>query len=74
MNKQQNEIREKRNILREIYGGMMSQADLGRELGMKPADATNWAREQGIGTLIGKRFKFETDMVAKVLVQRRGMI
>lgn len=69
-----NEIAEKRKILRGIYGGMMSAADLGKELGMKPDAARLWAREQGIGNMIGKRIKFETDQVAKIIVERRGMI
>lgn len=68
------EIREKRNILREIYGGMMSMADLGRELGMNPDDARNWATDLGICVQIGKRIKADTDMVAKTLVQKRGMV
>ena len=72
MTEQQAAIREKRNIMRDIYGGMMSQEALGRELGMKPEDAREWARAQGIGNRIGKRIKFETDMVAKVIVQQRG--
>ena len=68
-----NDIREKRNILRSLYGGMMSLSDLARELGMKPEDARAWADELGIGVQIGKRIKFESDMVAKIIVQRRGM-
>lgn len=66
-------IREKRAIMREIYGGMMSLCDLGRELGMKPENARIWAAEHGIGNLIGKRIKFETDQVAKIIVEGRGM-
>ena len=68
------EIREKRSILREIYGGMMTMADLGRELGTNPEDARKWAEERGLCTQIGKRIKAETDMVAKALVQIRGMV
>lgn len=67
------EIKEKHGILREIYGGMMSVADLSRELSMKPEDARAWASENGIGVQIGKRLKIETDMVAKIIVLRRGM-
>ena len=67
------ETKEKRGILRELYGGMMSLADLSRELGMRPEQAREWAREQEIGTMIGKRVKFETDQVAKILVLKRGM-
>lgn len=68
-----NDIREKRNILRDLYGGMMTIADLAQELNMKPEDAKAWAMENGLGVLIGKRVKVESDMVAKVIVQRRGM-
>lgn len=67
------EIRAKRNILREIYGGMMSANDLHRELGMEPEAASKLMLANGIGNRIGKRVKFETDMVAKFIVERRGM-
>ena len=69
-----NEIREKRNILRDLYGGMMTLSDLSRELGMKPEDAKVWAMEQGLCIQLGKRLKVETDMLAKFIVQRRGMV
>ena len=69
----QSEIRAKRNILREIYGGMMTSEDLHRELGMKPNDARQLMLENGIGHMIGNRIKFETDMVAKFIVERRGL-
>lgn len=67
-----NEIRQKRNIMREIYGGMMTAEDLHKELGMKPDAARQLMLENGIGMIIGKRIKFETDMVAKFIVERRG--
>lgn len=67
------QIQEKRNILRKIYGGMMSLADLSRELRMKDDAARKWAAEQGIGNLIGKRIKYDTDEVAKKIVEGRGM-
>ena len=54
-----NEIREKRNILRDLYGGMMTLSDLSRELGMKPEDAKVWAMEQGLCIQLGKRLKVE---------------
>lgn len=72
MTDEQSAIREKRNIMRAIYGGMMTQASLAKELGMKPEDAKEWARERGIGGVYGARIKFETDMVAKAIVQCRG--
>ena len=69
-----NDIREKRNILRDLYGGMMTLSDLSRELGMKPEDAKVWAIEQGLCVQLGKRLKVETDMLAKFIVRRRGMV
>lgn len=65
-------IREKRTILRDAYGGMMSLSDLSKELGMNSAGAKAWAAEQGVGVQIGRRVKFETDQIAKIIVQRRG--
>lgn len=73
MSSLQSEIREKRTILRGIYGGMMSLADLGRELGMKPEAARVWAQEKGIGNMVRSRLKIETDEVAKIIVMERGM-
>ena len=67
------DTKEKRGILRDLYGGMMSLADLSRELGMKPEQAREWARDNELGSQIGSRIKFETDQVAKVLVLKRGM-
>lgn len=68
-----NETREKRTILRELYGGMMSLTDLSRELGMRQEQARAWAEQEGLGSMIGKRVKYETDQVAKRLVMKRGM-
>jgi hypothetical protein len=66
------EIRQKRNIMREIYGGMMTAEDLHKELGMKPEAARQLMLDNGIGLVLGNRVKFETDMVAKFIVERRG--
>ena len=68
------EIEAKRKIMREIYGGMMTSEDLHMELDMNPADARDLMIANGIGQQIGKRIKFETDMVAKFIVERRGMV
>lgn len=68
------QIREKRNILREKYGGMMSLKQLTAELGMKdtrPAKA--WAAENGLGNRVGRYVKYESDMVARQIVLTRGM-
>ena len=69
----QSEIREKRNILRDLYGGTMTLGELTRELGMNHHDAKRWGMEQGLGILIGHRIKYDTDAVAKRIVQLRGM-
>lgn len=52
----------------------MTAEDLHKELGMKPEAARQLMLENGIGCLIGKRVKFETDMVAKFIVERRGFV
>lgn len=69
------EIREKRNILRQEYGGMMSPTDLMRELGYRsPQSMKRWTREVGLlGTKIGARVKYDTDSVARILVNMKGM-
>jgi uncharacterized protein YjcR len=74
MTELQCKVREKRNILREIYGGMMTLTDLAGELGMKRTDAKEWAREKKIGNLVGSRVKYETDEVARKIVEGRGMV
>lgn len=69
------EIKEKRNILRDRYGGMMTLADLKKELGYSdPKSAKNVVQALGIPpTIIGRFKKYDTDIVAKALVDRRGM-
>lgn len=66
-------ITEKRKIMREIYGGMMTLTDVARELGRNRDVARAWVRELGLGIQIGKRVYYETDEVAKAIVQARGM-
>lgn len=73
MTQLQIQIREKRSILREEYGGLMNMSELSRELNVKPETARQWAMEQGICIQIGKRIKADTDSVARILVQKRGM-
>ena len=73
MNALQISIQEKRNIMRKVYGGMMSLTDLSRELRMKPSAARDWAKDKGIGNQIGSRVKYETDEVARRIVEGRGM-
>ena len=69
------DIAEKRRLLRNIYGGLMTKADLAHELGYKDADsAAKWAREVGVEpVLIRGRKRYETDMVAATIVRHRGM-
>lgn len=70
-----NEIAEKRRTMRGIYGGMMTLVDLTRELGLKdPRAAKAWAAEHNIGNQIGRRVRYDTDTVAKILVMGRGMV
>lgn len=66
-------IAEKRKILRELYGGMMTLVDVANELGRSRDVARAWVRALGLGTQIGKRTYYETDEIAKAIVQGRGM-
>lgn len=70
------EIAEKRKILREEYGGMMTLTDLTKEFGYGSKTATIEAiRELDIpATKIGRMKRYETDLVAKRLVELRGMV
>lgn len=68
-----NDIAEKRRILRELYSGMMTLTDVAKELGVKRDVARAWVRSLGLGTQIGKRVYYETDEIAKAIVQGRGM-
>lgn len=67
------DIAEKRRILRDIYSGMMTLTDVAKELGVKRDVARAWVRSLGLGTQIGKRVYYETDEIAKAIVQARGM-
>lgn len=70
-----NEIAEKRRIMRSLYGGMMTLAELTRELGLKDTRAAKaWAAANGIGNQIGRWIKYDTDTVAKTIVLGRGMV
>jgi ribosomal protein L15E len=68
-------IGEKRRILRAEYGGMMTIEDLARELGYKSRKpAIIWTHEVGLeGTRIGHQKRFDTDIVAKILVDSYGI-
>ena len=69
------EVAEKRKILREQYGGMMSLENVKVELGYRSREsALAAAREMGLApTRIGKMKKYDTDQVARRLVELRGM-
>lgn len=66
-------VRKKADELYRRYGGMMTTTDLSKELGVNRDAAKAWARSEGIGNRIGKRIKYETDEVARRIVETRGM-
>lgn len=69
------EITEKRGILRGIYGGMMTLNEVMTELGYtSPVSARRAVQEMGIvPTQVGRMKRYETDLVAKRIVELRGM-
>lgn len=70
------EIAEKRKILREQYGGMMTLKDVQTEFGFNSHHSAQRAIDNmGIpATKVGGRKKYDTDSVAKRLVELRGMV
>lgn len=70
------EVDIKRKILRDIYGGMMTLAQLSQELGYSSNNSTKkWVREHALeGVRMGKSVRYETDQVARVIVDGRGMV
>lgn len=75
MTQLQAERREKREILRSIYGGMMTLTDLAHELGYSGQNAARrWVEENNVpATMIRSRKRYDTDVIARILVDRRGM-
>ena len=69
------EIKEKRNILRDRYGGMMSISDLMEEFGYKSEESARKAIQfMGVQpTKLGRAKRYDTDTVARRLVELRGM-
>lgn len=69
------EIREKRKILRDLYGGSMTNRQLMDELGIKSKDTLRRAvQEMRIPvTVVSGRNRYDTDEVARRLVQLRNM-
>lgn len=57
----------------ERYGGMMTVTDLAKELGTCREYAKKWGMEKGLGIMINSRIKFESRLVAKAIVNGRGM-
>lgn len=69
-------VAEKRRILRDEYGGMMTLVELGKELGYKCQKSTKaWVREHFLeGVQMGRGVRYETDLVARIIVDARGMV
>lgn len=71
------EIGEKRRLLHQRHGGIMSPTDVARKAGYypKPANGDRWAEEHEIPAIrMGPRKRgYETDLVARAIVQSRGM-
>ena len=63
------EIAEKRRLLYERHGGIMSPVDVAREMGYypKPSSGDRWAQEHDVPAVrLGARKRgYETDLVAK---------
>lgn len=66
-------IREKRNILRERYAGLMTLKQLSEEIGYKDVRfAKKWAQDVDLKMVqIGKSVRYDTDHLARILVDRR---
>ena len=56
------------------HGGMMSYTDIAKELGTSREIAKRWAIDNVPGTIIEKRTKYETRLVAKAIVDKRGFV
>lgn len=72
------EIAEKRRLLYERHGGIMSPVDVAREMGYcsRASIGDRWAQEHDVPAVrMGPRKRgYETDLVAKAIVQSRGMV
>lgn len=71
------EIAEKRRLMYDRYGGLMSPVDVAREIGYcaRSEAGDQFCNEHGIPAVkLGPRKRgYETDLVAKTIVQLRGM-
>lgn len=69
------EIEKKIKLLRADYGGMMNIEQLRQELGLCRNSVYAWVREHDLeGVKVGRVIKYETDQVARVIVDGRGMV
>lgn len=69
------EIEKKTKLLRADYGGMMNIEQLRQELGLCRNSVYAWVREHALeGVKVGRVIKYETDQVARVIVDGRGMV
>ena len=62
------EIRMKRRILRELYGGTMTCNELRKEIGGSYDFCRRWALEHGLAVRIGDKIRYDVDALAVVLV------
>lgn len=67
----QKEVREKRAILRETYGGAMTMVDVSRELGVNRSTAKQIVESNGLGVQVGARIRADVDLLARWIVERR---
>ena len=69
------EIEKKIKLLRADYGGMMTIKQLCRELNVCRNSVYAWVREHDLeGVKVGRVIKYETDQVARGIVDGRGMV
>lgn len=54
------------------FGGMMTLTDVAKELGASRTLAKRWVEDNVPGTIVGDRVKYETRLVAKSIVNKRG--
>lgn len=69
------EIYKKRDEMYDRYGGMMTITQVKKELGVKDArTAKDMLRDLGVEPIkLGRSNRYETYLLAKALVNRRGM-
>lgn len=65
------EIRRKREVLRELYGGSMTLTQLVKEIGGSWESARKFGVDHGLAFQVGKRTRYDTDAFARVIVDLR---